>query len=261
MLIREMCRIGYFDRIFIDGFMMPLYNNDGIEILEDSTLLDCVKENSSDLDQGIARLKINIVGESFLTSDYTQSEINRMRKHRERDMKLIRYNYGKSDRYCIGYVDIYIVKGDSLIPDSACLNNKSLDSISKLSKNEAELNTLNKAIEVQRKLIKENEDIDEINIGIVDKVYVDENFRRCKISSWIHTNMQDIIKMLGLVDVAGVILMPGDFSREAKNKFGMTNDEYVAMLHKHYKKMGYKDVTDGFMYRQFISKKRFFGIK
>lgn len=258
MLIREICRLGYFDKVVVDGYILPLYNDFGIEIKQDQSIISAIEENNQTFNQGIARLRINIAGES-LNND-SPSEIARMRRHREKDLRLKGCNLGIIDRYYIGYVDIFIVKSNNLLPKILEHTGKSYEDIQKISNNDYELTMLLTAINIQHKLLKENKELNECNIAIVDKVYIQINFRRCGISSWIHNNLNDLIKVYGMIDTAAAIMLPGDFNNESKKWFNMTKEEYEQMLMQHYKNVGYKQIQNNILYKQFLKNKRILGI-
>jgi len=254
MLVREICRLGYFDKVIVDGYMLPLYNDLGIEIKHSQSIMDAIEENTQAFSHNVARLRINIAGESL--NNELPNDIIRMRRHREKELNLKRCCMEKIDRYYIGYVDIFIVKGNNKIEETEnCYKN-----IQKISKNEYEYTMLTTAVSIQQRLLKENKELLECNIAIVDKVYVQINFRRCGISSWIHNNLHELIKIYGMLDTVAVILMPGDFNNESKKMFNMTKDEYEQMLTQHYKNVGYKQLQNNVMYRQFLKSKKILGL-
>lgn len=257
MLVKEICRIGYFDKVTIDGYLLPLYNNLGIEVKQEQTLVTAIEANSQAFNQGIARLRITIYGEASLED--SPVDINRMRRHREKEMRLQRCNFGLFDRYPIAYMDVFIVKSDSLLPKYLNNTGKTYNDISKVSKTDYELEMLSKALELQEKIKKEHSELD-TNIAIIDRIYVNENFRRCKISTWIHNNLQELINVYGMVTIGAALIVPGDFAAESITKFGMQKEEYEKMLLKHYSTMGYKNGKNGIMTKMFVDRKKLFGI-
>ena len=58
MQVRKICSLGYFDKIYVDGYMMPMYNNKGIEINENESLAESIENNKQSYNQGIGKLKI-----------------------------------------------------------------------------------------------------------------------------------------------------------------------------------------------------------
>ena len=250
MDVNEICRRGYFDRVVIDGYMMPMYNNKGIVIGNmNESLIDCLENNKTAYNQCMGKLRINVAGEALNKEAY--ADILRMQEHREKDLKLTGVKIGTTDRYNIGYADILILKNDNLFPDGVTNKGNTEDDMIKLAKGEDELRLMLKALDIQHKNLS-SEEYEKYNIAILDKLYINKQFRQCKISTWIHKNMYDLIKVYGMVDVGAILLMPGDFSSEAKKSFGMTNQEYVEMLIKHYKSMGYKFIADNIMYRNLL---------
>lgn len=258
MHIREICRMGYFDRVIIDGYMLPLYNDLGIEIKESQSIIDAIEENNQTFSQGIARLRLNIAGEA--TNIDSPLELARMRKHREKDLGLEKCTLGNMDRYYIGYVDIFILKSNNLLPALLEHKGKTYEDVEKISHNDYELMMLLAAIDIQKNLLDENKNLQECNIAIVDKVFVHYNFRRCGISSWIHDNLSDLIKVYGMIDIAAAIMLPGDFNNESKRIFNMTKEEYEQMLIQHYVNVGYKPIQHNIMYKQFLKTKKILGI-
>ena len=249
MQVRKICGLGYFDRLIIDGYMMPMYNNKGIEIGDGESLVDALETNEQSYNQGIGKLRINIVGEALNTESY--EEILRMRKHREDDLNLVRSKLGATDRYTIGNMDILILKGDYTFPEEVTNKGKTIEDINKLAKGEDELAILTKALEIQNNIVKSNTGLTDCNIAIVDRVYINGEFRRCGISTWLHSNLFDLAKTYGMLDVAAVLLIPGDFSDEATSKFQMTKQKYESMLVKHYKEVGYKFIDKNIMYKKY----------
>jgi hypothetical protein len=259
MKVSEICRRGYFDRVIVDGYLMPMYNNKGIEIKDNEPLVDAIENNAQSYNQGIGKIRINIAGEAFNTEPY--SEIVRMQEHRENDLRLIRTKLGDIDRYNIGYVDILILKSDYSFPNEVKNRGKTKDDISKLAKSEEELRIMSKALDVQQDIIKENNGIYDCNIAIVDRVYINSEFRQCGISTWVHNNIGDITKIYAMVDIAAVLLTPGDFSNEAEKLFGMTTKQYQNMLIKHYKSVGYILLDNKLMCKRLVKKQQMHIIK
>ena len=238
MQVRKICGLGYFDRLIIDGYMMPMYNNRGIEIRDNESIVDALESNKQSYNQGIGKLRINIVGEAINTE--SSDDIERMRNHRENELKLVRSKIGSSDRYNIGYADILILKSDYSFPKEVTNKGKTLDDINKLAKGEDELALFTKALEIQKDVINKSEYSD---IAIVNRVYINKEFRQCGISTWLHNNLQEIIKVYGMINIAAILLIPGDFSEEAETEFSMTKQKYESMLIKHYKSCGYRFIN------------------
>ena len=187
--------------------------------------------NDTAYTQGIGKLRINILGESVNKDSY--EDILRMRKHREDELKLNRIKLGPIDRYIIGYMDIFILKGDATFPKDVTNTGKTLDDINKLAKGEDELLLLTKALSIQNDLMHKYQDNNKLNIAIVSKVYIYKTFRQCGISTWLHNNIKDLIKLYSMIDIGAVILIPGDFNSEAESEFGMSKQQYENMLIKH----------------------------
>ena len=45
MLTGKICSLGYFDRVVVDGFMIPMYNNRGIEINNEESRAESIEKN------------------------------------------------------------------------------------------------------------------------------------------------------------------------------------------------------------------------
>ena len=234
--------LGYFDRVLIDGYSMPMYNGRGIELRTNCSIVDALNNMTDCNNQGIGKIKITIVGESI--NNDTTDEIERMQKHREKELGLERVKLGNTDRYTIAYADILILKSDSSLPLNLDQKGNKLDDIEKVIKGEDKLNLMSKAVEIQNKLVKNNKDA---NIALIDKVFVHKEFRRCGISKWIHNNIKDLIKLYGLIDVGAALLIPGDFTNSAQRDFEMSKEYYEEVLTDHYKSVGYTMLSDGVM--------------
>lgn len=242
MNIHRICSMGYFDRVIIDGFMIPLYNAKGIAITESSgDFTSALYSNANNISQGIAKISINLLGEA--DNSEPPSEIHRMRSLREDELELERIPYGNKDRYCIAEMNILVLKDDNYLAERIINVNKNGDDISKSFKGETILQLLTKAYDIQKKYKEKDKTGETFNIGVVEEVYVDKSFRRCRISTWLHQNLADIVKVYGMLDLTSAILIPGDFAHECK-MYGMTTQEYKDMLVKHYKSLGYVFTDD-----------------
>ena len=249
MDIAEICRRGYFDRVVIDGFVLPLYNDDGVEIKNEQTLMDGVEFNRSKYNHRISRLRLNIAGED--TREEKPSEVRRMRNHRVNGLKMPCCDRVNCDRYYIGYVDIFIFKSDDLLPESIRNLGKTYEEMERISNNEYELKMMQSAIKLQSKIVKENRKSEKSSVAIIDKLYIHPIFRRCGISTWVHENIKDLILLYGLIDIGATIMMPADFNKESEKMFSMSRKDYEEMLIKHYRKLGYTRFHQDVLYKQF----------
>lgn len=247
MDVIKICKQGYFDRLIVDGYMMPLYNSRGVEIkLNNASLIESIENSNNPFNNGLGKLRINIIGEALNKDTY--EEIAKMQEHRETELGLERIKLGVIDRYIIGYVDILILKSDYSLPNNITNKGNTIHELEQTVR-DGDLELIKKACKIQEKLKKETLDC---NIAIIDKLYIHYEFRRCGISSWIHSNIKDIIKLYGMINIGAVLLIPGDFSNESETKFNMTREEYEKMLIKHYKDVGYKVVKDNIMINSII---------
>lgn len=238
MKVNRICSLGYFDKVIVDGYMMPMYNNKGIEIKNDEKLVESIENNEQSYNQGIGKLKLNIYGE--VTPNKSSIDEEKRMANTRTNIGLSSIKIGDKLRYSIGYADILILKSDYSFPENITNKGKTIDDIHKLAKGEDELYIMTQALNIQNNIIAEDNGIDDCNIAIIDRVYVNKEFRRCGISTWIHSNINDIAKIYGMIDIAAVLLIPGDFSNEADEAFNMSSKEYKEMLIKHYKTLGYK---------------------
>lgn len=242
MEVRKICSLGYFDRLILDGYTMPMYNSRGIELHDNESLRDALENSKQHYSQRIGKLRINVIGEAFNKETY--EEILNMRNYRDTKLKLKRDKLGTIDRYTIGYVDLLILKSDYSYIDQSN-KEKIEDDIIKFAKIDDQSRLIIKAIETMQNIANNSNKKEECNVAIVDRVYVDKEFRKHGLSKWIHTNIGDIIKIYAMVDIRAVLLIPGDFSNEAESEFNLSKQEYVNLLIKHYKKTGYRNAGDG----------------
>ena len=240
----RLCSFGYFDRIIIDGYTIPVYNAKGITIKGNESLTEAIKSNANSYEKGIGKLRITIYGEA----DFNMADENllNMRFHREQKLRLQRVKVGNKDRYAIAYADILILKSEF-----AEIHNKSkkqiLNEILVQTKSEDEYLLVSKAIEIQTSDVKKI-NIDDCNIAIIDRVYTNISFRGCGISGWIHDNIKEIVHTFSMINVSAALLIPGDFSSEA-SLFEMSDKEYKNYLTQHYKKHGYSFIDRTVMYK------------
>lgn len=255
----KICSLGYFDRVLVDGYAMSMFNTRGIEIKNDETLVDSINTNIQSYAQGVGKIRVTVYGESVFNLE--DDKLLGMRWHREQELRLSRTKVDNNDRYAIAYVDLLILKSDFSFPEMVRNRGKSLDDLARLAKSEDEYMLLSKALEIQRNIWAQNNNTCDCNIAIVDRLYVNKNFRQCGISKWVHNNILDIIKTYGMVDASAVLLIPGDFSNEAEQVFGMSKRDYRDMLIKHYKDVGYKFIDKIIMCKYSYKKKHILNIR
>lgn len=249
MNIGEICRRGYFDKVIIDGYMIPMYNNTGLQLNMGESLTDALNNNNQIHTQGVGKLRINILGEvNNYNSKDEHLELMNMRYHREQQLKLQKRVVGTIEQYIIAYVDILILKSDNTLPIAVIQKGKSEDDLIKLAKSEDELNILIEAIKIQHKFQDSLRNSD-CNIAIIDKIYVYQAFRRCRIASWIHKNIYEIVKTYALLDIIAVLLIPGDFSKCAEREFNLNKKDYKELLINHYLDLGYNWLKEDIMYK------------
>ena len=241
MDVSKILRSGYFDHIRITGEFKPIYDSDGIDITSGDTFKNSVGDSAESFKNGVAQLKIYIIGESIPSE--ASSIVERMREDRkEAGLKCIETINGV-DRYVVAYMNILIIKGDNAITFGIEDNGKSTQSFEKLAKTADMLELMLSAFKLNKHIKSRYRYTDDyINIAIIEKVYVLPIFRRSGISEWLHNNIGDIINMFALVWPTGLILTYGDFSNEAETNFKMSTEHYNNMLYTHYKKLGYESI-------------------
>ena len=227
MDILNICRLGYFDNIKLNSIIHTSIGN-GIAIKDE------IFKNNINKDT-LAKLRINIIGESFRDSE----EIEEYRLNN--GIKTI--GTGKNKGYLIGYLDAYIVKGRY----NQVLYNGILDTVDATdytTKNN-EIETIDAALNLQKYIESKTKlDRSEPVIAIINRLYVLNLFRENGISSWVHNNIFEILHQFSTMFISGVVLECGDFNKEARETFGMTEEEYIEFLMEHYMKCGYKRISD-----------------
>lgn len=236
--IKNILRLGYFDRLKIDNELYPVYKSSGIEIQADSTFLDSADISLEAHKYGFSHLKLSIIGECDTNISFL--ELERMRDDRSNN-NLIQLKSTRSvDRYLVGYADLIILKSSYSLPSELLSTGKTEYDIEKLAQTSDMLELMLSALELQKWISSKHPD-SKGSIVIVNKLYVYPIFRRNGISTWMHQNLSDMVNLYSLMYPSGIILTYGDFANEAKLVFGMTNQAYTKMLIRHYKCLGYKD--------------------
>ena len=97
MNVRDICEKGLFDKVMIDGYMMSMFNNKGIEIEnDDESLIAALENNKSAYNQGIGKLRINVIGDALNDGEY--EKIIEEQEYREQVLRLSKTKIGKIDR-------------------------------------------------------------------------------------------------------------------------------------------------------------------
>lgn len=227
MNIREICRRGYFDKVTLNISVEPVVDGD-TEIFGDMSFKECILDELNSVDNTISKVRINILGVDCIKRNcITPDELN---KESKRGASIFKIERNDIKSYIIAYCDIIVVKDSSntnVIKDSRGYN-YDMDML------------IEKAIQIQKKTSDKN------NIAIVDKLFVNEQYRRCGISSWIHLNLRDILQTYIEVQIGDMMLIPGDFTNEA-DRMKIPEKKYVDMLKSHYNDLGYRMTKLGFM--------------
>lgn len=241
MEVDKILRNGYFDRLRIDGNLKPVCDYTGTVIKNGASFKELLNQSEDGYKHGIAELKLKIIGEA--TRDESQSRLSDLRESRKQASIIQLDSLPNWERYLVAYACIFIIKSDYAIPYELKNRELSDNSIGKFAKTEDKVELITEALKVRGQIINEyNYPAEYVNIAVVDKVYVAPAFRRCRVSSWIHTNLSDMINLYSLVFPNAVLLAYGDFSDEADTMFNMSKKAYSNMLYKHYTSLGYKRV-------------------
>lgn len=239
MNINDICRIGFFDKVTMSLQVEPVCVND-IEIFGDSSFVECTSSYGNHLDNSIMKVRINILGvEDIHKQVITPDELT---KRANRGANVFKDGDAHQKSYLLAYANLLIIMDVD--------RNKSaiLDSF----KNELDKQRLvgaafslqsrgaNKAQSQANGFIRNH-------IAIVDRLYVYPAYRRCRISSWIHNNLREILFSYVNVTVGDILLIPGDFSNESAERFNMTPREYNNLLNKHYENLGYKPFNENIL--------------
>lgn len=239
MNVGEICRIGFFDKVTLGVQVEPVCVQD-IEIFGDSSFVACANSYGNCLDNSIMKVKIHILGvEDIHRQMLTPDDLTR---RANRGASVFKDGESKQKSYLLAYADIMIIMDVD--------RNKS--AILDAFKSEPDKQRLaGAAFSLQRrgahKVQSQANGFVRNHVAIVDRLYVYPAYRRCRISSWIHDNLREILFSYVNVAVGDIILIPGDFSSEAADKFNMTPREYNTLLNKHYEKLGYKPFNENIL--------------
>lgn len=179
--------------------------------------------------------RIELIGESNL-SDWQESEIIRQRNNRKLyNIKPVQLNKNGVDRYIIGYINILYTDSKKIGIEN-CLKEQSLK---QLAQQQDELDTLDflqkYSLEIEKSKRKQAQ------IGLIDRMYVDQAFRGNRIGGWMLDNITDIVEFYSKVKLDALVLEAGDFANEAETQFKMSREQYVTTyLEKFYSKHGFK---------------------
>lgn len=231
----EISRIGSFDRVFIDGKIEPIYKSKGITLANNQSLSSSINTYRDIGCLSVAKLSIVISGDNF--EDNKSEEI--------------------------AYASILILKNSYAMPIGLYEEATDESEIESSIEDYYELNILRASQELSKYISKKcRTDESENCIGIIDKVYVDKKYRGCGISTWIHSNIANIINTFALVFPIAIVIEAGDFSGAAK-EYSVDTSDYVKKLISYYRNLGYNDFNafrykgsdinfDNLMYKLFL---------
>lgn len=244
MNVDKILRTGYFDELRIDGGIRPIFRSSGTLIRPNMSFKEMLEDSEDSFKHGVANITIQITGGSKIDSNI--EDIERMREDRENNgIKRLTGN-ATMDRYLVAYADIMLLKNNYSMPFKLTNTGKDEQSLYEAGTTQDMKDILIESLRLANKIEeKYNYPKDCIAIAVINKVYVLPVFRRSGISTWIHTNIADLINMYGLEFPTGLLLTYGDFSKEAGKLFGMDDNSYNKMLKTYYKKLGYKSINQG----------------
>lgn len=236
MNVQDIKRLGYFDDVAVDGWVDPMYRSNGILIYQDMGLSESMNFCNRQSSNAIAHLHIDIfgIGNSNDTDNILCTRNN---------LGIYPDKYG---RYCIGYADILIIKNEHSISRGVENKGRNTQAVRDISKTPDEMNLYEAGLRIAKYASKykiKDKSFGDINVAIVDRVYIHNKFRRLGINTWIHQNIEDLINTFGMLYPDIIVLVPGDFSNESEELFGMTKLEYNNMLRDMYTGYGYKDIN------------------
>lgn len=239
MELAKVLRIGNFDRVVIKGNLEPIYKMPELQLYPGVSLGESIDMYGAGRYCHIASLKINVIGE------VTDSDDGELNKNRIQDGIKLLEEHKNTREYSIANIHLLLLKNNYSMP-FGCSNSSSIvDMLSSISTIDNERNIILAAYDLSEYIAKmSKQERGDIGIVIVDKVYVHKQFRRCKISSWVHSNMANLVNTFALTFPSAAILACGDFSNEANKAFGLTDEQYLELLRNHYSKEGYNEVLD-----------------
>ena len=239
MNVGEICRIGFFDKVIISVQVEPVCIND-IELFGDCDFAACANSYGNSLDNSIMKVRLNILGvEDIHKQVITPDELT---KRANRGANVFKDGGAHQKSYLLAYADLLVIMDVD--------RNKS--AVLEAFKGESDKQRLaSAAFSLQsrgaNKVQSQANGFTRNHIAIVDRLYVFPAYRRCRISSWIHDNLREILFSYVNVAVGDILLIPGDFSNESAERFNMTPREYNSLLNKHYEKLGYKPFSENIL--------------
>lgn len=232
MNIQMINSIGGFDRLFIDGsvYTMP---SSGITLRQNFNFIECINNDSRIYEQSIAKLKINIIGEIKDTAETIEENIEYKEKLERNGIRGV--TIGRYSRYCIGYINILIIKKDSQFISEESYTSKSEEAFERIAKKADEASLLIASLRLANQIVNtKKNDCDDASIAMIDKIFIHKLFRNQGIATWIHQNLYDIIQAYTMFNINAITLYYANFTNEKE-------ENYLEKLHNHYIKNGYSD--------------------
>ena len=222
--------------------MDPMYRSDGIVLHSNMSLVESMDFVNKPYSNIMAHIRVNILGECHTRPGNELDSIENARN----TLGIQCVYSARIRKYIIGYIDILLIKGSYSIPNSFKDKSKDIKSFEGLTKSLDELEICLDSIQIAKYVYKRkllNKHYNDMNIAIVNRVYINPHFRRLGINTWIHQNLTAIVNSFGMVYPDITVLTYGDFSNEAGCYFNMSNDQYRSMLENLYKRYGYKELS------------------
>lgn len=238
--------IGYFDRVLIDGSMKALKGSIGITVKTGERLAEAISRDPESHKHDVAKLRVELLGESVESQD--ESERQYIKNDRfDNGIKLMT-KCKEIERYSVAFMEVSIIKGNYAFP----FKKEVRDIEECCQKLDVTLDDFNNYL-ASRHLAYElakllDEDVGNINIAIIDRIYVHPVFRKCGISNWFHSNAAEIINVFAMMYIHGLVLTYGDFTNQAAKV-----PNYNSFLREHYIRQGYLEVTNGVKQRWNVS--------
>lgn len=244
--------IAGFDRLIIDGNMNTMPAS-GITLNTNESFIESLNNDPNIHEHSLIRLRINIIGEISDTSNL--DEVKHYKRVLEQDgVKPLQT--GIISRYCIGYVNIVLLKRNSNFVTEESFKSKNEQSMELIAKKVDEASILVAALRLSNHIINTSRnEYKDATIAIIDRLFVHRKFRNQGISTWIHKNICDIIHTYSMSRPNAVLLAYADFTNEAINR-EISVDEYLEILHKHYLNNGYNEFSRLFKLKDGLDTRR-----
>lgn len=239
---------GEFERISVVGQAGVQSRQTGVEIQDQDSFLSNLHKCEEYPKQLIDSCTIYLVGDVNI-QDMPQEDINSQRmNHKAYNIRPYVLGINGYDRYIIGFMTVLIYDGQKIGLEKA-LQNDNL-SISMQAKQQDEIEMFEYLNSIAIDAVRHRK---QIRLGLLDRMYIAEVFRKNGIGGWFIDNLRDLVSFYSKTRLDELVLETGDFQNESQQKFGMTREQYTDFLKKFYSKHGLKGVNNG-LFSQFRQK-------